>query len=264
MNKIALAPTSLSNTPPLEYVDAAARAGYDGIGIRLFRSPGIEYAFFPVTDNPSLMRDVKSAVVASGMEVIDILSFYMQPEMDIESMRAPLQFGAELGGQYALVIGDDPDWGRMCGNFAAFCEAASAVGLKTALEAPVTQRQVNTLPKALQLIEDSGRDDAVLCIDPYQYFRAGHAPDLLKQVDPRLLPYTQITDGVAEPAPGGRRGVGRGDVPLKEILDALPPGLPLSLEWGPGRSFEGSAADWAKHALEATRGFLEQYYAERA
>jgi sugar phosphate isomerase/epimerase len=123
---------------------------------------------------------------------------------------------------------------------------------------------VNTLPKALQLISDSGRSDAVICLDPYQYFRAGHAPELLKQVDARLLPYSQITDGVAEPAPGGRRGVGRGAVPLKHILDALPPNSPLSLEWGPGRGFEGSAADWAKHALDATRAFLQQYYTEKA
>ena len=55
MNKIALAPTTLPHSPPLEYIDAAVRAGYDGIGIRLFRSPGITYAFHPVAGNPTLM-----------------------------------------------------------------------------------------------------------------------------------------------------------------------------------------------------------------
>ena len=55
MHKIALAPTTLPNSPPLEYIDAAARAGYDGIGIRLFRSPGITYAFHSVAGNALLM-----------------------------------------------------------------------------------------------------------------------------------------------------------------------------------------------------------------
>ena len=72
MNPIVLAPTSLSTSPPLEYVEAAARAGYDGIGIRLFRSPGITYAFHPVAGNATLMRDVKSAIAASGMAVYDL------------------------------------------------------------------------------------------------------------------------------------------------------------------------------------------------
>jgi hypothetical protein len=30
MNKIALAPTTLPNAPPLEYIDAAMRVGYSG------------------------------------------------------------------------------------------------------------------------------------------------------------------------------------------------------------------------------------------
>jgi len=30
MHKIALAPTTLPNSPPLAYIDAAARTGYDG------------------------------------------------------------------------------------------------------------------------------------------------------------------------------------------------------------------------------------------
>src|SRR5207249_4469894 len=56
MNPIVLAPTSLASTPPLEYIDAAVQAGYDGIGIRLFRSPGINYAFYPVAGDAELTK----------------------------------------------------------------------------------------------------------------------------------------------------------------------------------------------------------------
>src|SRR5215475_6079385 len=108
MHKIALAPTTLPNSPPLEYIDAAVRAGYDGIGIRLFRSPGITYAFHPVAGNPTLMREVKSAIASAGLEVFDVLSFYLQPAMALDSMLPSLAFGAEIGAKYALVIGLDP------------------------------------------------------------------------------------------------------------------------------------------------------------
>jgi sugar phosphate isomerase/epimerase len=197
MHKIALAPTTLPNTAPLEYIDAAVQAGYDGIGIRLFRSPGITYAFHPVAGDQPLMRQVKHAITSAGLEVLDVLSFYLQPDMDLDSMLPPLAFGAEIGARYALVIGDDPDWGRLCDNFGRFCDAAAGVRLTAALEAPVNSRTVNTLPLALQLIADTGRDNAVICLDPLQYFRAGHDVDLLKGQAPRLFPYTQITESYA-------------------------------------------------------------------
>lgn len=265
MNEIVLAPTSLSNTPPLEYIDAAVRASYDGIGIRLFRSPGITYAFHPVAGDQALMRDVKNAIAASNLKVYDVLSYYMQPETDLESMLPSLEFGAEIGARYALVIGDDPDWPRMVENFGRFCDAAGRFGLTAAIEAPVTQRVVNTLQKSVQLISDSGRQNAVLCLDPFHFFRTGHKPEELKSHDPRLFPYSQIDDGVDNvPAPGGRCAPGEGMVPLREIFDALPAGLPLSLEWSAPRGSAYSAAEWAQIALDTTRRFLDGYYAAKA
>jgi sugar phosphate isomerase/epimerase len=261
MNKIVLAPTSLPNSPPLEYVDAAVTAGYDGIGIRLFRSPGITYAFHPVAGDPTLMREVKAAIDASGLDVYDVLSYYMQPETDLDGMLPSLEFGAEIGAKYALVIGDDPEWPRMVENFGRFCDAAARFGLTAAIESPVTQRVINTLPKASRLISDSGRQNAVLCLDPFHFFRTGHQVDELKALDSRLFPYSQIDDGTdAVPVPGGRCAPGEGMVPLREILDALPAGLPLSLEWSAPRGSEYSAAQWAKIALDTTRRFLDSYY----
>jgi sugar phosphate isomerase/epimerase len=262
MNKIALAPTSLANTPPLEYVDACAKAGYTSVGIRLFRSPGITYPFYPVTDDPAIKQQVKAAISDSGMEIFDVLSFYMQPETNFDAMMAPLEFGKEIGASYALVIGDDPEWGRMVQNFGRFCDIAGGLGMVASLEAPVVSRQINTMAKALRLVEESG-NKAVICIDPYQFHRVGDTPAILRGLSPKLLPYTQITDGYNDPTRGGRSGLGEGDVPLAEILDELTPELPLSLEWPAPRGSGYGAHEWAKMALEGTRRYLDDYYASR-
>src|SRR5215211_2938736 len=265
MNKIILAPTSLSNAAPLEYIDAAAQAGYDGIGLRLFRSPGITYAFYPVAGDKALERQVKDAIQHAGLEVVDILSFYMQPEMDFDSMVAPLEYGAEIGARYALVIGDDPEWQRMVDSFGRFCALAARFGLTASIEAPVTQRVVNTLDKAVNLIRESGRDNGIVCLDPFHFFRTGHVPQDIQRYPSSLFPYTQIDDGTdALPAPGGRCAPGEGMVPLAEMLDVLPPELPLSLEWSAPRDAGYSPAEWAKIALDTTRRFLEGYYAAKA
>jgi len=122
----------------------------------------------------------------------------------------------------------------------------------------VNSRAVNSLPLALKLIADSGRENAVICLDPLQFHRAGHSADLLKGQNPRLFPYTQITDGLDS---GPRGALGEGAVPLHEMMDALPAGLPLSLEWPAPAGSSYSAAEWAAFALEHTRRYLEQYYA---
>ena len=75
MYTMALVSTTLPNAPLLEYIDTASRAGFDCIGLRLFRAPGIPYAFHPVADNPARMRQVKSAITAAGLQVLDVLSF---------------------------------------------------------------------------------------------------------------------------------------------------------------------------------------------
>jgi hypothetical protein len=44
-----------------------AKAGYQAIGLRVFRSPGITYPFYPIPDDPALARGVKKAIDDSGM-----------------------------------------------------------------------------------------------------------------------------------------------------------------------------------------------------
>ena len=61
-----------------------------------------------------------------------------------------------------------------------------------------------------------------------------------------------------------RTGLGQnlyqGQVPLDEILDILPAGLPLSVEWPMPRGSDHTPAQWAKHVLDGTRSFLEDYH----
>jgi sugar phosphate isomerase/epimerase len=274
MNKIGLAPTSLANTPALEYIDAARRAGFAAIGMRFFRSPGLRYGFDPVVGDAARMREVQHALADSGMELLEVLSYYLQPEMDIDSMLPSLEFAAKLGARYALLIGDDPEWSRMVENFGRFCDRIAPLGMVAAIEAPVARRVLCSIPLTVRLIVDSGRQNASVCLDPLHFVEVGHTPDDLKGLDPRLFPYTQIRDGHVvnrlgskfwrdEPHATGALPLGEGQVPLTEILDILPDGLPLSLEWSMPRDSTYSAAEWATHALQHTRQFLEQYHASR-
>jgi sugar phosphate isomerase/epimerase len=226
-NSLALSPTTLPDTPPLEYVEAASAAGYDAVGLRLHRSP--LFAFHPVAGNPSLVRELKRTLAGSGLGVLDILSFYLQPVTNIEAFAAPLELGA-----FAVI------------------------------------RPLATLGQTLRLLADADRENAVICLDPLNHIRGGGTVAELRAVDPRLLPYAQISDGVLGPgepnpeelgrmSPNQRRLPGEGTLPLHEILDALPSGTPLSVELPMPKSERRSAREWARTTAESTRRFLDAH-----
>ncbi len=194
------------------------------------------------------------------MEVVDILSFYMQPETDFDTMMKPLEFGKEIGAKYALVIGDDPEWNRMADSFGHFCDLCANLDMVAAIEAPVVRREINRVAKAEKLIKDAGRSNAAISLDPLHFFRLGEEPHILDKIDHKLYPYTQITDGAMD---GPRLALGTGQAPLYGILDRLTPGLPLSLEWQPPRDPAPTHDEWAKHILDACKAYLNEYYASK-
>ena len=59
MNKIALSPNSLVGVPALDYISALTQAGYDGIGLRMYASPGVNYESVtqPLAGNPLRAED---------------------------------------------------------------------------------------------------------------------------------------------------------------------------------------------------------------
>src|SRR4051794_24238221 len=227
-------------------------AGFSAIGLRLNRSPGLP--FHPVSGDHGLITSIKRALANSGARVFDIYSFYLEPETDVAAFEPALALGAELGARYALVMGADPDWSRQCDNFQLICQLASRFGLVCTMESAV-MRPLANLQQALDLVTASRCANVAICIDPLNFARAGDSTAALAQVDPRLLPYAQITDGIIgvdEPnptllgrmGPNQRRLLGQGNTPLRDILDALPRGLPLSIELPPPSGSPLDAAQW--------------------
>jgi sugar phosphate isomerase/epimerase len=60
-------------------------------------------------------------------------------------------------------------------------------------------------------------------------------------------------------SPHQRRLPGEGMLPLHEILDALPPGLPLSIELPMPKGERRSAHEWARTTAVSTRRFLDAH-----
>jgi len=264
MRRIIIAPTTLQDTAPLDYIEATAAAGYDGIGLRVHRSPGLP--FFPVVGDAPLIRDMKSRIADAGLEVFDLYSFYLEPGTEVASFAPAMELGATFGAKYATIMGADPDWSRQRDNFAKTCDVAAQFGLTCSVEFAVI-RPLATLPQTVRLITEAKRE-AVICIDPLHLARSGGSPADVKALDPKYFPYAQMSDGILEPGEpnpalfgklgmGTRKMPGEGTLPLRELLAALPADIPLSVELPISLSPAGTdVRAWAKTTLEKTRAFL--------
>ncbi len=251
MNKLFLAPTTLPDAVPMEFLAAAADAGYDGVGVRLYRSPNLP--FHPVVGNAALIREIGRVLADSGLAVLDVFTFYLQPSTDVRDFAPALELGAVLGAKYAVVQGDDPEWSRLRDNFAAFCDAAARVGLVVAVEF-MPARPLATFALALRLRREAARPNVSILVDPLHLARSGGVPADLQGHDPGLFPYAQFSDGI--PASAERRMPGEGALALDALLDALPAGLPLSVEVPDTHRGDIPAREWARMALTSTRNFL--------
>jgi sugar phosphate isomerase/epimerase len=271
MNDLILAPTTIPEAAPLDYVEAAAAAGYRHVGLRLNRSPGLP--FRPVVGNAQLIKEMKAALASEGLAVFDIYSFYLQPDTDVAAFRPTIELGAEFGAKYLVTMGADSEWSRQRDNFVRICEIAASHDLVCILE-PAVIRPLASLAQAERLIAESGCANTAICVDPLNFARAGDRAADLRCVDRRLLPYAQICDGIIGPdepnpallgrmSPNQRCLLGKGMVPLDDILDALPAGLPLSIELPPpgDRATGADAAQWAGLVLEDAQRYLGRYYA---
>ena len=246
MNKLTIMAASLPTAPPLEHIEASSIAGFDGLGLRLYRSPAFPDWQSWLDDEP-LKRDVKRALMASGQEMNEILSYYLLPDMDFDDMAPSLEYGAALGATYALVLGRDPEWNRQRDNFGTFCDLAARFDLTAALGAPIGT--VSPTANAFKILDECRRSNAVICIGIGPFLRVD-VPDVLNGHNRRLVPIVHLNNGKPEQAVSG-------------LLDTLNVNVTLSLEWPAPKGSHHTSLEWAKLAMAGTRQFVQSYYTAR-
>lgn len=262
--------TVLELSPP-EMIETAARAGYDGVGLRLIPATPEEH-HFPLAGDPGLLRRTRERLRDTGLKVIDIEILRLRPETRVrEDFAQVLELGAELGASNVLVAGNDDDPDRTIDHFAALCDLTRPLGLYPHLEfMPWTG--VKNLSEARHIVGSvraAGHANACLLVDAFHFNRSASRLDDLAEVPREWMRYVQLCD-VAGPIPHDMQAIlhearqarcfpGDGDIALPALLQRLPESVPLSLEVPTeGLRRQGiSALDRARMALEKARRLVE-------
>ena len=264
MRRLSLAHLSALHLSPPALVRAAASAGFDLVGaLRL--TPTSDGIGHPVLDDPPMRRATAEALDDTGVTVLDVEVFRLRAGTQVRDAVPLLEAGAELGARYLLCTVEDDDHARRASGFAALCEVASPYGLTCMVE-PMVFSAVRTPAQARALLETAGDPVAGILVDALHLFRAGSGVADVAALEPRLLPYVQLCDAAtAGPAPsreaavreavGHRLAPGDGVLPLRELLDVLPPDAAISVE-APHPAAAVDPGAWLRHLADRTRELL--------
>lgn len=229
-HRIALASGVIPETLGADAVDAAARGGWDAVGLWVDRQ---------WTDDTTVR--VRRALADAGLIAADVEVLWIRHGPPNDEHRRVLEIGAAVGARNALCVSSDPDRGATIGRYAALCAHARSLGMRVSLEFGLFTA-VKTIHDALEIVDATGEPEAAVLIDPLHLARSGGTPADVARAPRDRLAYAQFCDAPAT-GPGaddprailsealdGRLQCGEGGLPLSALLDALPPDLLLSVE----------------------------------
>lgn len=238
MRPLGLAPLTCLELSPPEFIDCAACAGLDFVGLRLIPATPADPRY-PMTLAGPLARATLERLKETGLRVMDVEIFRLTPQVDVRAFESVLELAQSFGASQALVAGQDDDWARLADRLSAFAELAGRFGIQANLE-PMPWVAVDRLEAALEVIRRTGMQDVGVIIDALHFDRAGTRLDVLASVPSSRLNYMQLCDAPAQrpldhetmirQARGERLMPGDGGLDLGGLLRTLPRVLPVSLE----------------------------------
>ncbi|WP_279477521.1 sugar phosphate isomerase/epimerase [Aureimonas sp. SK2] len=235
---LGVAHFSAIDLPPLDFVRAAAAAGFSRVGFRLHPAfPGAPFYELPAGSPEA--RDVRSALDDHGVSLHDIEFVVLSPDFRPETLAPMLEGASALGAKRLSVCGDDLDESRLVEAFGAVCDLCAGFGMSVDLE-NMGWRPVATFDAALRVVEASGRANAGVLVDAIHLFRNGGRVEDVAAAPAGRIGALQLCDvrgdapssaeAMVAEARSGRFAPGEGMLPLAELLAAVPREAAVAVE----------------------------------
>jgi sugar phosphate isomerase/epimerase len=239
VDRIGIERLCVFDLPPVEFVNLTADLGCRYIGIGLtsmgYYNPH-GYPSWSLRDNAGLRREMLASMRDRGVSISLCEGFGVKPNGDVREYAADLDLVAELGCRRINVASVDRDVHRSFDQFAMLTAMGEPLGIETTTEVGVGP--VRNLSAAIAAHRHVGRRSFRLLIDTMHFVRHGGSAAEIAALDPDVIGYVQLCDvplvstftKYMEEALHERMVPGTGELPLLDILAALPSHLVLGLE----------------------------------
>ncbi len=273
MLKLGLAHLGALDVGPPELFDLAAEAGYVRVGLRMHQAaPGT--IFYPIAREAA--KVLRARAVAARVEIYDVEFISLGRNLDVSALEPWMAIAAELGASRVNTgaSGDDPDIGGNAERFGALCDLAQRHGLGVDLEFMCWRKPIASVHDAVEIVSRAARPNGRILIDLLHVVRSGGTAADLANVPAGLIGHIQLSDAPLAPPPEAeipaearerRWPPGEGDLPLLELMNALPAGIPLSTEVVTKRSIpELGPLESAKRAHQGAMRVLTRWRPRQA
>ncbi|WP_416190922.1 sugar phosphate isomerase/epimerase family protein [Neisseria sp. CCUG12390] len=261
---IGIAPLSVLGTEPVDFIRAAAKTGYDFIGLRTRSVTDTEKDLNLLNDNPR-MREVLAVLKDTGMKVADTEFLAIGENVTSDFWQPMLDAAAQLGAQSLTATITDPDMARATDVMGRLVEDAEKSNLVIALE-PISYQTVKQLPEAVEVAKATG---CKVLFDTLHFRRAFGEMAHITAALPYLADMVQLCDGVLSERADTREGLieesrakrgipGEGDFRLAECVALLSEDMPVSVEVPNPKFAELGLEGYLRHLKTAAENVLAQ------
>lgn len=239
MTAIGIEFLSVFGLPPVEFVNLTADLGchYFSCVLVGLSVPDLGYPPYSLRDDARLRADTLAAMDNRGVEPSLGEGLLIAQGTDVSSLASDLDVLAELRVPRVNTVSMDPDRNRTLDQLAELAALAGERGMATTIEfAPGLV--VGDLATAVAAVQHVGRPDVGILVDTMHLARTGGTAAELAAVDPALIGYAQLSDTTVAPrfdsymeeAMFERMVPGEGELPLRDIVAALPDHVIVGLE----------------------------------
>ena len=234
----SLAHLTVLGCPPPEAVRIAARAGYDFVSLRTIQMGLPNEPRYALPQNAELLRETKSALADTGIQVLDIELAQIDKGLDVKAYLPAMETAAELGARNVISSIWTSDRIFAIDSLTELCDLAAGVGMTINMEF-VTWASIATLQDAIAVVRAVNRANCGLLVDTLHFHRSRVRPDELDVVPLEWFHMAHLCDAPAEipnrkeelifTGREARLDPGQGGIDIAEIVNRMPQ-VPYSLE----------------------------------
>lgn len=271
MYRLTLGSLTISDASMPEIVTATAKAGFVGCGMRITGRKLTDQGP-TLVGNPALTKEVRDRARDGGIRLSSVTAYHFDPSIKVSDFEPVIEIASQLEAKTFGVACQDPDESRFVDKLAQFAERAETIGARVAIEL-MPYSQAKTFKQTYRIIKNTGRPNVGLNLDALHLARAGGTPDDIKTMDPKRIFIVQLCDAprnkpdsmdLPTESRTGRLYPGDGELPLFELLDAIPKDREeLECETPSQENRHLPAIDRAKIAKQKTVDFLTRYLKDR-